>query len=53
MSFQLDGMSKDEMHQKMRDEKVTSPITGNELSDPVEFNLMFSTQIGPTGLVKG
>lgn len=49
----LDGMSKDEMHQKMRDEKVTSPITGNELSDPVEFNLMFSTQIGPTGLVKG
>lgn len=26
-----------------------SPITGNDISDPVCFNLMFSTQIGPTG----
>lgn len=41
------------MHQKMLDEKITSPVTGNVLSDPVEFNLMFSTLIGPTGLIKG
>lgn len=46
-------MSKDEMHQKMLEEKITSPVTGNVLTEPVEFNLMFSTQIGPTGLVKG
>lgn len=46
-------MSKDEMHKKMLEENVTSPVTGNPLSEPVEFNLMFSTHIGPTGLVKG
>merc|ERR1711928_330503 len=28
-------------------------ITINELSEPMEFNLMFSTSIGPTGLMKG
>lgn len=32
---------------------MKSPTTGNDLSDPIEFNLMFGTQIGPTGLVKG
>lgn len=32
---------------------IRSPITGNELTEPVEFNLMFQTQIGPSGLVKG
>ena len=29
--------------------KFKSPITGNDLSEPVAFNLMFPTQIGPTG----
>ncbi len=33
--------------------QVTSPGTGNELSAAVEFNMMFPTSIGPTGLVKG
>ena len=32
---------------------MKSPITNNDLSDPLEFNLMFSTSIGPTGAVKG
>jgi len=32
---------------------VTSPDTGSELSDPFPFNLMFETQIGPTGKLKG
>ena len=32
---------------------MKSPITGNDLSDPIEFNLMFQTDIGPTGLTKG
>jgi glycyl-tRNA synthetase len=31
---------------------VKSPLTGNDLSDPMEFNLMFQTHIGPTGLLK-
>ncbi|VDN36064.1 unnamed protein product [Gongylonema pulchrum] len=28
---------------------IKSPITGNDLSEPVAFNLMFPTVIGPTG----
>lgn len=30
-----------------------APVTGNDLSDPVEFNLMFTTSIGPSGLIPG
>ena len=33
----------------MQDLKVKSPDTGNELSKPIPFNLMFQTQIGPSG----
>jgi glycyl-tRNA synthetase len=32
---------------------VKSPETGNDLSPPIPFNLMFPTFIGPTGLAKG
>merc|ERR1711990_795605 len=32
---------------------IRSPVTNNELSEPIEFNLMFQTNIGPTGLIKG
>jgi len=33
--------------------KIKSPETGNDLSDPIPFNLMFGTNIGPTGDYKG
>ena len=33
--------------------KIKSPDTGNDLSDPTPFNLMFGTEIGPTGNSKG
>uniref|UniRef100_A0A224XJA3 Glycine--tRNA ligase n=1 Tax=Panstrongylus lignarius TaxID=156445 RepID=A0A224XJA3_9HEMI len=49
----LDGMTKDEMASVLTDYKIKSPLTGNALTEPTEFNLMFSTLIGPTGLVKG
>lgn len=49
----LDGMNKDEMAAIMEEFKMKSPITGNDLSVPIEFNLMFQTQIGPSGLIKG
>lgn len=49
----LDGNTKDEMGAIMRRFDMKSPTTGNDLSDPMEFNLMFGTQIGPTGLIKG
>jgi len=33
--------------------KIKSPDTGNELSKSYKFNLMFETQIGPSGGLKG
>lgn len=48
----LDGMTEDEMITVLRKYNMKSPITGNDLSEPIEFNLMFGTQIGPSGLVK-
>ena len=32
---------------------LKSPSSGNDLSDPIDFNLMFQTEIGPTGMTKG
>merc|ERR1719341_925379 len=32
---------------------MKAPVTNNELSEPIEFNLMFQTNIGPSGAVKG
>lgn len=32
---------------------IKAPETGNDVSTPVEFNLMFDSSIGPTGYVKG
>ncbi|XP_054712516.1 glycine--tRNA ligase-like [Uloborus diversus] len=49
----LDGCSKDEMNALLRRFDIKSPNTGNDLSDALEFNLMFSTSIGPTGNLKG
>ncbi|XP_046395890.1 glycine--tRNA ligase [Ischnura elegans] len=49
----LDGMTKDEMSAVMSKFSILSPLTGNKLTEPIEFNLMFGTQIGPSGLVKG
>merc|ERR1719495_676938 len=49
----LDGMTKDEMAAVMKKYQIKSPLTNNELTDPIEFNLMFQTHIGPSGLTKG
>lgn len=49
----LDGMTKDEMSVVMKKFAMKSPLTGNDLSEPIEFNLMFAVEIGPTGLIKG
>ena len=50
---QIESMNKEQMRETMRKYELKSPSTGNELSDPMEFNLMFSTSIGPSGAVKG
>jgi len=49
----LDGMTKAEMADVMVKYQIVSPITGNPLSEPIEFNLMFQTSIGPSGTVRG
>jgi glycyl-tRNA synthetase len=46
-------MTKAEMSAVLEKYSIRSPLTGNELTEPIEFNLMFATQIGPSGLVKG
>lgn len=45
----LDGYDDKEMDAIIKKYGFKSPITGNDLSEPVCFNLMFPTQIGPTG----
>ncbi|XP_053203910.1 glycine--tRNA ligase-like [Panonychus citri] len=49
----LDGFSKDEMANVLKKFNMKAPLTGNDLTEPIEFNLMFSTQIGPSGHIKG
>ncbi|XP_017480431.1 PREDICTED: glycine--tRNA ligase isoform X2 [Rhagoletis zephyria] len=51
--IKLDGMNKQEMSDVLSKYNIKSPLTANDLTEPIEFNLMFATQIGPTGLVKG
>ena len=50
---QVDNMSDKEMHAVITKYNMKSPITNNDLSEPVAFNLMFNTSIGPTGTIKG
>ncbi|RKP09310.1 glycyl-tRNA synthetase [Thamnocephalis sphaerospora] len=45
-----DGAGLTELIQRFN---IKSPETGNDLSEPVEFNLMFESSIGPTGHLKG
>ena len=37
----------------MKKFEMKAPVSGNDLSEPIEFNLMFETHIGPSGAVKG
>merc|ERR1712179_619679 len=49
----LEGMNKGEMAAVLREFDMKSPVSGNDLSEPIEFNLMFQTHIGPIGAVRG
>ena len=46
---ELDGYKQEEIDGVIRKFQVTAPETGNDLTASKPFNLMFSTQIGPTG----
>ncbi|CAI2360982.1 unnamed protein product [Moneuplotes crassus] len=50
---QADSFDRNEIAEILKELKVKAPDTGNPISDPVPFNLMFSTQIGPSGSSKG
>mmetsp|Transcript_101026 Transcript_101026/g.175396 ORF Transcript_101026/g.175396 Transcript_101026/m.175396 type:complete len:706 (-) Transcript_101026:228-2345(-) len=50
---QADAYSKQEIGEVFKKYNIKSPDTGNDLSDPYEFNLMFPTMIGPDGYLKG
>ena len=53
MLAQADTYSQEEMGKILKDLGVKSPDTGNEISEPMPFNLMFSSQIGPSSSAKG
>lgn len=50
---QADAYSQEEIAEVFRKYNIKSPETGNDLSDPYEFNLMFPTPIGPGGYLQG
>ncbi|QIW98357.1 hypothetical protein AMS68_003875 [Peltaster fructicola] len=45
----LDDYTGEDMGKLIKKHDIRSPITGNEVEDPVSVNLMFQTQIGATG----
>jgi glycyl-tRNA synthetase len=49
----LDDFNQVTLGEKLKEYKCVSPETGNEVSEPFPFNLMFETQIGPTGKLLG
>jgi glycyl-tRNA synthetase len=53
VSNQADSYSREEIHAVFQKYGIKAPGTGNELSEPYEFNLMFPAPIGPAGLIKG
>ncbi|KAG0325492.1 Glycine--tRNA ligase 1, mitochondrial [Podila humilis] len=50
---QIDNYSGPELGELMRTHQIKSPETGNDMSEPVVFNLMFASSIGPTGHLQG
>lgn len=45
----LDDYSGTRLGELCRDHQIKNPTTGNEVSEPQLFNLMFASSIGPTG----
>ena len=41
------------LNEAIKNLKIKAPDTNNDLSDAIPFNLMFETQIGPTGTQRG
>ena len=50
---QVDNYKEKELTELFRKYEVKAPVTGNPVTDPVYFNLMFATSIGPGGQIAG
>ena len=50
---QIDNYSQSELEELFKKYCICSPLSGNPLSPPMEFNLMFGTSIGPGGNLRG
>ncbi|XP_048030769.1 glycine--tRNA ligase [Megalobrama amblycephala] len=50
---QMDNYTQQELADLFVQYNVKSPITGNDLTPPISFNLMFQTSIGPGGNMQG
>ena len=53
MRSRAGAMSRDELQAALEQLQVRSPSSQQPLSAPFPFNLMFATQIGPTGTQQG
>jgi glycyl-tRNA synthetase len=49
IAYDAGAMGKDQLDAVIKELNIKSPETGNDLSEALPFNLMFKTQIGPTG----
>lgn len=47
LNIQTDGMSLDEINNKVSENNITCPACGGKLGPAQVFNLMFTTQVGP------
>ena len=47
--IQLDNYSGPELGELCRKHDIRNPDTDNQVSEPQQFNLMFTSSIGPTG----
>ncbi|EPQ26874.1 uncharacterized protein PFL1_05509 [Pseudozyma flocculosa PF-1] len=50
---QIDNFDGKQLGELIKKYDIRAPESGNEVSQPIEFNLMFESSIGPTGQVKG
>lgn len=53
LTTQVDNYGQVELGEMLQKYNVRAPVTGNPISDPLEFNLMFGTSIGPGGSTPG
>ncbi|KAL9051361.1 MAG: hypothetical protein Q9162_006063 [Coniocarpon cinnabarinum] len=50
---QIDNYGGKDLEEIINKHSIVNPSTGNKMEPPVQFNLMFQTQIGPRGASKG